>query len=348
LPESVWAETSRGWDGADSGNMSGMSEQTPPPVSTKKLSRTRGAASGILLVLLGAWGALIPFIGPTFNFAYTPDQAWKWTAARGWYEVLPGSVAFVAGLLLLLGTSRASTVLGAWLGIAAGAWFIVGPAISTEITLGSIGRPVGDNAGLRAAEILAFFYGLGAIILFLAASAFGRLSVVTLRDVKVAERREAARLEAEEEARRVEADNAAYRDAGRSRFFDGDRDENDRESVPANAGDGRDTGYAPRGGQTGGEPGYYQGGYSDQNPATQQYGNAESTRQMPPVDGSEGRTAETSPRPTTSGYNSAPGYQQGEQDSQYSSPTYGRHDPNFGQGAAPEDQSTSQRPTPGT
>ena len=325
-----------------------MSEQTQPPVSTKKLSRTRGAASGILLVLLGAWGALIPFIGPSFNFAYTPDQSWKWTAARGWYEVLPGSVTFVAGLLLLLGTTRASTVLGAWLGIAGGAWFVVGPAISTEITLGSIGRPVGDNAGLRAAEILAFFYGLGAIILFLAASAFGRLSVVTLRDVKVAERREAARLEAEEEARRVEAENAGYRDGGRNRFFDeSNGDTNDRDNAGAET---RDPGYQ-RGGQPGAEtgPGRYPGGGTDQDPATQQYGNAESTRQMPPVEGDEGRGG-SSPRPTTSGYSSALGRPDGEQadqySSQYSSPTYGRHDPNYGRGA-PQDYSPTQRPTPG-
>ena len=51
---------------------------------------SRGAVSGFLLILLGAWGALIPFIGPYFNFAYTPDQEWTWTAARGWLEVLPG------------------------------------------------------------------------------------------------------------------------------------------------------------------------------------------------------------------------------------------------------------------
>ena len=37
-----------------------------------QMRRSRGAASGILLVLLGAWGAIIPFIGPYFHYAYTP------------------------------------------------------------------------------------------------------------------------------------------------------------------------------------------------------------------------------------------------------------------------------------
>ena len=56
-----------------------------------RMPRSRGAVSGLLLVMLGAWGALIPFVGPHFNFAYTPNQDWAWTTARGWLEVFPGS-----------------------------------------------------------------------------------------------------------------------------------------------------------------------------------------------------------------------------------------------------------------
>jgi len=41
-----------------------------------------GRLSGVLLLILGAWGALIPFVGPHFNFAYTPDQDWAWSTAR--------------------------------------------------------------------------------------------------------------------------------------------------------------------------------------------------------------------------------------------------------------------------
>lgn len=176
-----------------------MAEQNPP--STRILPRTRGAASGVLLVLLGAWGALAPFIGPAFTFAFTPDTAWHWTAARGWYEVAPGSAVFVGGLLLVIARSRAITVLGAWFAILGGTWFIVGPAISSEVTLGSLGQPIGSSSGQRIAEVLAFFYGLGAIILYLSASAFGRLSVVTVRDLRVAERREADRIDAEADDR---------------------------------------------------------------------------------------------------------------------------------------------------
>ncbi len=193
-----------------------MDEQNPP--STRVLSRTRGAASGVLLVLLGAWGALAPFIGPALTFAFTPDKSWHWTAARGWYEVLPGATAFVGGLLLLFARSRAVTVLGAWLAILAGTWFIIGPAISSEVTLGSLGQPIGSSSGQRVAETLSFFYGLGAVILYLAATAFGRLSVVTVRDLRIAERREAER-------RRLEEDE---NDRLEQERFDRERYERDR------------------------------------------------------------------------------------------------------------------------
>ena len=47
------------------------------------MPRTRGAVTGLILIVLGAWGALIPFVGPIFNWAYTVDPAWTWTTARG-------------------------------------------------------------------------------------------------------------------------------------------------------------------------------------------------------------------------------------------------------------------------
>ena len=42
-----------------------------------RIPRSRGALSGVLLVLLGAWGGVIAFVGPYFHYAYTPDSAWS-------------------------------------------------------------------------------------------------------------------------------------------------------------------------------------------------------------------------------------------------------------------------------
>ncbi len=153
------------------------------------IARSRGAASGLLLVLLGIWGALIPFVGPYFNFAYSPDRAWVWTEARGWLEVLPGAVAVVGGLMLLMTRNRATAMLGAWLAVAAGVWFIVGRAFASTLNVGEIGVPAAATPAKTVALELAYFSALGAFIVFLGAAAVGRLSVRTVRDLEYAERR---------------------------------------------------------------------------------------------------------------------------------------------------------------
>lgn len=153
-----------------------------------KIARSRGAASGFLLVLLGIWGALIPFVGPYFDFAYSPDQPWVWTEARGWLEVLPGAVTAVGGLLLLTSRNRASATLGGWLAVIAGAWFVAGRAFASMLTVGEIGVPAAATPAKTVALELAYFSGLGALIVFLGALAVGRLSVRSVRDVAYAQR----------------------------------------------------------------------------------------------------------------------------------------------------------------
>jgi hypothetical protein len=163
-------------------------------LSRMRVPWTRGATSGVLLVILGAWAAIVPFIGPYLHFAYTPstNTAWIWTASRGWFEVASGAAAFAGGLLLLTSTNRAVAMLGSWLGIAGGAWLIVGPSL-TEVLNKSIGTPdPASSTNVQALEELFFFYGVGALILFVASVALGRLSVQSIRDVAGAERRAAA------------------------------------------------------------------------------------------------------------------------------------------------------------
>jgi hypothetical protein len=153
-----------------------------------KMPRSRGAMSGFLLILLGAWGALIPFVGPYFNFAFSPDQEWFWTNQRGWLEVLPGVVTALGGLLLLVSGNRATAMLGGWLTVLGGAWFVVGRALAGPLGIGEVGAPVANAETKRVWLELSYFYGLGALIIFLGAIALGRLSVRTARDIAYAER----------------------------------------------------------------------------------------------------------------------------------------------------------------
>lgn len=155
-----------------------------------RVPRSRGALSGMLLVILGAWGALVPLIGPYVDFGYSPDTAFHFSSARVWLEVLPGAVAAFGGLLLLVAANRAVTSFGAWLAVVAGAWFVVGPTLDRLLHLGSIGTPIHTTTLGSTLETLLLFTGIGAGILFLGALAVGRLGVVSVRDVKAAQRRE--------------------------------------------------------------------------------------------------------------------------------------------------------------
>ena len=146
-----------------------------------QMRRSRGAASGFLLVLLGAWGALIPFIGPYFHYAYTPDVAWTYTTARLWLEILPGAAVFLGGFLLMIATSRHVALFGALLAAAAGGWFALGTLLSplwnNHIPMG--GSPASTTMYMRIMEELGFFYALGVVIVFIAAAALGRIASVT-------------------------------------------------------------------------------------------------------------------------------------------------------------------------
>jgi hypothetical protein len=158
-----------------------------------RVPRSRGALSGVLLILLGAWGALIPLVGPYFHYAYTPDTAWSLTSGRIWLEIAPGAAAFIGGLIVLVSSLRPVAMFGAWLAALAGAWFAAGITLSVLWTKGgvsAIGSPVGGTVA-RTAEQIGFFTGLGVVIAFLAALVIGRLSVVGVRDARLAESRDA-------------------------------------------------------------------------------------------------------------------------------------------------------------
>jgi hypothetical protein len=155
------------------------------------MPRSRGAASGLLIVLLGLWGGLIPFVGPSFDYSFTPDLSWHWTTGRLLLEVLPAIVTVVGGLVMTASASRVSGSLGAWLAAAGGAWFVVGQWVSMLWNDGIMqaGQPTARTDGGQVAEWLGFFLGLGVVIVFLAAMALGRMSVVSVRDTRIVRRR---------------------------------------------------------------------------------------------------------------------------------------------------------------
>lgn len=141
-----------------------------------RIVRTTGVAGGLLIALLGIWGALIPFVGPYFNYSFGVNSTWHYTADRLWLDILPGAVALLAGLVLLEARTRSTAAVGAWLAIFAGTWFVIGPSVSLtwEHGAGPIGPPLYGTTR-QMLELLGYFYLVGALIVGLAAFVLGRL-----------------------------------------------------------------------------------------------------------------------------------------------------------------------------
>jgi hypothetical protein len=107
------------------------------PSGVRATVRPLGAAEvGLLSALVGAWGAIAVFVGPTFGWRPTSADAWQWTTDNWLLHLVPGAVATAAGLLIV-GLSlmrrdapsvRRPLALAALLLVASGAWFILGPA----------------------------------------------------------------------------------------------------------------------------------------------------------------------------------------------------------------------------
>lgn len=100
--------------------------------------RTRRASSalsietaGLLIVLLGAWGGIVPFVGPLFGFSADGSPAWKWNLAHALLSLTPGAVAVVAGMLIMLAGGSlyrpGALVVGGLAAAVCGAWFVIGP-----------------------------------------------------------------------------------------------------------------------------------------------------------------------------------------------------------------------------
>ncbi|HET6865705.1 MAG TPA: hypothetical protein VFH80_07270 [Solirubrobacteraceae bacterium] len=131
--------------------------------------------SGLLIIVLGVWGGLIPFIGPYFHYSFGGDQTWHFTMQRLWLDILPGAVAVLGGFMLMTASSRIGGLTAGWVALVAGAWFVVGPAVALlwDQNIYAIGAPHGGSVR-RMLEWVGYFGGLGAVIVGLAAFAMGR------------------------------------------------------------------------------------------------------------------------------------------------------------------------------
>jgi hypothetical protein len=165
-------------------------------------------AAGLLILILGVWGGLIPFVGPYFHFVLGPTKSWTWSADRFYLDVLPGIVAVVGGLLLIGAGPRAGGRLGALLALAAGIWFAIGPLISELWKAGGAQGAAHGSRDIRMLEMLTYHTGLGVVMAALAGYALPRAP--RTREVVAAPGAAAAPEAAEDDRRPVAAEEPAY------------------------------------------------------------------------------------------------------------------------------------------
>ena len=132
------------------------------------MRRLSTRAAGLLILILGLWGALVPFVGPYFHFTLGPTKSWTWTTGRLWLDVLPGVVAVIGGLMLLGNGPRPAGKLGALLALAAGIWFAIGPSMSLLWNSAGAEGAAHGTKFVRVLEMLGYHTLLGTIIAALA------------------------------------------------------------------------------------------------------------------------------------------------------------------------------------
>ncbi|HZU72928.1 MAG TPA: hypothetical protein VE990_09180 [Acidimicrobiales bacterium] len=123
--------------------------------------------AGLLITLLGAWGALVAYLGPTFGFGPAGAAAWQWSGAHTYLNLVPGAAAVAAGMLMMLGSAargRAPLLgLAALVAFGAGAWFVLGPQVYPILVPGATVPSFGalTGAGGVAHFVTRVGYGMG-------------------------------------------------------------------------------------------------------------------------------------------------------------------------------------------
>lgn len=146
--------------------------------SPSEISRpARGA--GLALLLLGLFGALVPFVGPSFGYGMGGVAAWTWTESHATLHLAPGIAAMVGGLFVMRGRSASTQRSGAILAAVGGTWFVVAPSLHPLWAASSSSSGMGGMGGSPlsgALSALGYHYGTGVLIAVIAAYAVGSLS----------------------------------------------------------------------------------------------------------------------------------------------------------------------------
>lgn len=127
----------------------------------------------VLLMALGAWVFFAPLVGPYFSFGFDTSTHWRFSQNHVLMSLIPGIAIFVGGILMMM-RSRTGAWLAALLAVAGGVWLVIGPSLhQTWSTTGF--QPMAGGSWKTGLRWIAYFYGAGALAVYLGAQAQGLL-----------------------------------------------------------------------------------------------------------------------------------------------------------------------------
>lgn len=138
--------------------------------------------AGLVVLVLGMWGALIPFVGPTFGYGMGGSAAWTWTESHATLHLAPGLAAILGAVMLLASRRQGVQLAGALIAVAGGLWFVISPSLhplwagDSSGGVMSGGMMHAESAASSALSALGYHYGAGALIAVAGAYAVGMLA----------------------------------------------------------------------------------------------------------------------------------------------------------------------------
>ena len=126
--------------------------------------------AAVLTLLVGAWTGVVPFAGPRFGFAPAGATPWHWRFVDGTLSAVPGAVAVLGAIVMLIalfrtriGAGRVLLVLAGTLTASAGAWTIVGPWALPLVS--NVGSPYAHVAGVQDfGRLVGYHLGPGVVL----------------------------------------------------------------------------------------------------------------------------------------------------------------------------------------
>lgn len=140
------------------------------------LGRLGIGTAGVVAVLVSAWGGIVPFVGPLFDYSGDGSGSWHWNLAHAVLALAPGISGVLLGLFVVaesrgvvVGKGRLSLATAGILLMVCGAWFAVGPLAWPVINNGSAYFVASTHLRVLAYEV---GYSIGTGLILVVCGAF--------------------------------------------------------------------------------------------------------------------------------------------------------------------------------